>query len=97
MRLVLAVSLFLTGVVAVARAEGPGCTATGGEPSVVSTPGPYGTLPGEIVTLRSAFDGETIQIGVVRPDVPAGVRAPVIALASPYFFGGLGGDLRPCN
>lgn len=49
-----------------------------------SKPGPYEFAPGEIVDLRSDFDGEAIRLGFVRPAVPHGATSPVIVLASPY-------------
>lgn len=48
-------------------------------------PGPFKPLSGEVVELESAVDGVKMQVGIVRPDVPEGVRVPVIAQASPYF------------
>jgi X-Pro dipeptidyl-peptidase len=52
--------------------------------SVVSEKGDFGRLPDEVVEIPSKLDGRPLQIGVVRPDGPAGYRAPVIVLASPY-------------
>jgi predicted acyl esterase len=70
------------------------CYVLGGLPtdtySRVSRAPLYSTLPDEFHDLPSAVDGESIQIGIVRPAVPAGTEVPVIMLASPYF----GPDLR---
>src|SRR5689334_14410737 len=46
--------------------------------SKVSRPKQYDVLPQEIVTLKSKRDGVDIQIGLIRPKVPAGTRVPVI-------------------
>lgn len=47
--------------------------------------GVYKALPAEVVDLPSDVDGELMQVGLVRPDVPEGMRVPVIAAASPYY------------
>jgi X-Pro dipeptidyl-peptidase len=52
--------------------------------SQISTPGQYGVRDAQNVTLTSSFDGENIDMAVVRPDVPEGTRVPVIVVASPY-------------
>src|SRR5919109_1084063 len=38
-----------------------------------------------VLSLPSRIDGTAIQIGLVRPEVPKGVRVPVIVRASPYY------------
>ncbi|HLE47892.1 MAG TPA: CocE/NonD family hydrolase [Candidatus Thermoplasmatota archaeon] len=47
-------------------------------------PGPYKSLPVQVSTFRS-FDGTRIQTALWRPDVPEGVKAPVIIDAGPYY------------
>ena len=47
-------------------------------------PGTLEALADEVVEVPSELDGEPIQIGFVRPDVPEGVRVPVVAHASVY-------------
>ncbi|PKK86130.1 MAG: hypothetical protein CVT48_02390 [Thermoplasmata archaeon HGW-Thermoplasmata-1] len=48
--------------------------------------GLYEMLPGEVVYLKSEqLDGTDIQIGIIKPNVPQGVKIPVIADAGPYF------------
>jgi X-Pro dipeptidyl-peptidase len=65
--------------------------------SAVSHKGPYEILPPEVVEVPSSLDGRPIQIGLVRPKLPAGERAPVIMHASPYFAADLADvDLRTC-
>ena len=76
---------------------GLGCTTGDGSFSRVSTQGPYDALPGELHVLDSDVDGQPIQVGLVRPDVPADLKVPVIAFASPYLFGGLTEDLDDCR
>jgi pyridoxal biosynthesis lyase PdxS len=46
--------------------------------SEVSRPPHYDVLPQEIVSLESRRDGVSIQIGLIRPKVPAGEKVPVI-------------------
>jgi X-Pro dipeptidyl-peptidase len=53
--------------------------------SVVSAPPKYAIGHQQIAQIPSAIDGATIQIGLLRPVVPAGVRVPVIVDASPYY------------
>lgn len=62
----------------------------------VSEPGPYAIGEQEIVTLDSELDGATIQMGIIRPVVPAGVTVPVIATAGPYYHALQTLDLRAC-
>jgi putative CocE/NonD family hydrolase len=47
--------------------------------------GIYTLLPVEVRTFPSVVDGSVIQTAVWRPDVPAGVKVPVIIDAGPYF------------
>lgn len=61
--------------------------------SRVAVDGTLAVLPLEIQEIPSPADGEPIQIGVVRPDVPEGMPVPVIAVASPYFRDLARGDL----
>lgn len=63
----------------------PGTYDTSGLYSRVLAAGTLDVLPDEIVTLASDLDGEPIQIGLLRPDVPDGTRVPVLIHASPYF------------
>lgn len=57
---------------------------TSGPYSRVLASGPYKALPVEITTFK-AFDGTSIQTSVWRPDVPEGVKVPVIMDSGPYF------------
>ncbi|MFN2589719.1 MAG: CocE/NonD family hydrolase [Actinomycetota bacterium] len=57
----------------------------GGDARMLSAPPKYEPMPQQLVELQSAAGGATIQIGLVRPKVPRGVRVPVIVDASPYF------------
>lgn len=99
LRLALAVAALAAAVVgAPARGDGLACDdRTGNRFARVSNPGPYEALPSDVTVLASPVDGTPIQIGVIRPDVPAGIRVPVIVRASPYFFGGPDGDLTTCE
>jgi predicted acyl esterase len=73
----------------------PSCAPEG--ESAVTEQGPHGILPAEVVETPSSLDGRAIQIGIVRPDLPEGVKAPVIMHASPYFAADLKDvDLRTC-
>ncbi|MCA1811772.1 MAG: CocE/NonD family hydrolase [Halobacteriales archaeon] len=62
----------------------PGTYSTKASAKVLQA-GPYAIGGGEVTLLKSQLDGVDIEIGVVRPTVPDGVRVPVIADASPYF------------
>lgn len=74
------------------------CDSSGpGNYSKVSRPPEHGFLPQEVVSIPSALDGVSIQIGLVRPDVPEGMRVPVIVEASPYYHPLQGIDLRTCK
>ena len=76
------------------------CDQGGDDPtsySHVSEPGPYAPLEPEIVDLASDLDGATIQMGLIRPDVPAGTRVPVIVHASVYFHPLQTMDLVACD
>ncbi len=57
----------------------------------------YGFRTPEVEWLSSRVDGAAIQIGVLRPRVPAGRRVPVIVRASPYFHPLHTVDLRKCE
>ncbi len=63
----------------------------------VSETGPYEIGEQEVVELESKLDGVTIQIGLVRPKVPAGTQVPVIANASSYFHPMQTLDQRACR
>ncbi|MEA3165841.1 MAG: X-Pro dipeptidyl-peptidase, partial [Thermoplasmata archaeon] len=52
--------------------------------SHVLAEGPWPVGGGEVTLLASAVDGVDIEVGVVRPEVPAGTRVPVLAVATPY-------------
>jgi putative CocE/NonD family hydrolase len=51
----------------------------------VLVPGPYEILPFEHIFLQSELDGVDIEVGIFRPDVPDGMKAPVILDAGPYY------------
>lgn len=70
-----------------ARAEvQPPCDlGSSGPYSVLSARPRYHALPQRVINLRSHVDGANIQIGLIRPAVPAGVRVPVIVDAGPYY------------
>jgi predicted acyl esterase len=78
----------------VALGEAPSAGAEVVTPCDQGSPGPYSVvsaqpryrpLPQQVVDVRSRVDGANIQIGLIRPDVPAGVRVPVIVDAGPYY------------
>ncbi len=100
MRAVLALSL-LGGVLVLVPAQAQQvtpCDMEGGAPETsVSKKPRYGVLPQEIVHLASRRDGVTIEIGLVRPKVPARTRVPVILDASPYYHAMSTLDLRACR
>ncbi|HVL49814.1 MAG TPA: CocE/NonD family hydrolase [Candidatus Thermoplasmatota archaeon] len=50
----------------------------------VAIPGPFKLAVPEITRHASAYDGASIQIGVVRPEVPNGTKVPIVVFASPY-------------
>jgi X-Pro dipeptidyl-peptidase len=56
-----------------------------GQYSVLSAKPRYRPLPQQVINLRSHVDGANIQIGLIRPDVPRGVKVPVIVDAGPYY------------
>jgi predicted acyl esterase len=61
----------------------------------VLTEGPYKELGFNLHFIPSAIDGADIEIGVWRPDVPAGMKVPVIVDAGPYYgAAGAGMDTR---
>lgn len=62
----------------------PGTYDLKGDFARVVTDGVLDILPQELEVLASEYDGASMEIGVVRPDVPAGTKVPVIAFASPY-------------
>lgn len=89
--------LTMTAVPAAAQVPplAPSCGPEG--ESKVSEPGPYGILPQEVVEVPSSLDGRPIQIGIVRPDLPAGEKAPVLVHTSPYHAADLKEiDIRAC-
>lgn len=63
----------------------------------VSKPAAYQIAPQEFVELSSTFDGARIQMAVLRPEVPAGVKVPVIATAGPYYHALRTLDVRACE
>jgi putative CocE/NonD family hydrolase len=63
----------------------------------VSRPAQHEILPQEVVTIPSELDGVAIQMSIVRPDVPAGTRVPVIVEASVYYHPLQGVDARTCK
>jgi pimeloyl-ACP methyl ester carboxylesterase len=52
--------------------------------SVVVEKGAYGILPVQTLKVAS-FDGTKLSIGIFLPDVPAGVKVPVLMDVGPYF------------
>lgn len=62
--------------------------------SRVLVPGPYEILDAEVVDMPS-FDGTRINMGVFRPDVPEGVKVPVLIDAGPYYLDGDAGSASP--
>jgi X-Pro dipeptidyl-peptidase len=95
-RVLLGAVAALSITAAPAAAQGtPSCMSQGA--SAVSEKGPYEILPQEVVEVPSSVDGRAIQIGIVRPKLPDGVKAPVLMHASPYHFGDLKEvDIRAC-
>ncbi len=91
-------ALFITAAPAAAQVDPVlGVCGPQGE-SAVTKKGPYEILPQEIVEIPASHDGRAIQIGIVRPKLPAGEKAPVIVHASPYHFADLAKvDLRECS
>lgn len=85
LRLVIALAVLLVAPTPPpARAQVNTCSS--GERAHVSVPDryPYGRYT-RALSLASKADGAAIEIGLVRPEVPPGVRVPVIVRASPYF------------
>ena len=73
------------------------CSMNTGD-SEVSEKGSFEIGKAEVVELESEVDGSVIQIGLVRPDAPAGYRSPVIVQASPYILTDLRDvDIKECN
>jgi X-Pro dipeptidyl-peptidase len=92
-------ALLITAAPAAAQSvEGGAAPQCGPEgESKVTRAGAYEMLPQEIVEVPSSVEGRPIQIGIVRPKLPAGEKAPVIVHASPYHAADLKGvDLREC-
>jgi putative CocE/NonD family hydrolase len=74
------------------------CGGTVTSSSRVSSPGPYAIGETEVVELASDVDGTVIQVGVIRPALPDGERAPVIVNAGPYVLSDLRDvDLTTCS
>jgi X-Pro dipeptidyl-peptidase len=93
----IAVAAMFMGAAPAAAQQGvaPSCAPEG--ESAVTDRGPHEILPPEVVEVPSSLDGRAIQIGIVRPKLPDGQRAPVIMHASPYFAADLKEvDLREC-
>ena len=100
---VVVVFVMLVAAMPAARAAQPDfmsraleCRGSSDGASKVSRPGPYDERTVEHVRLASDVDGDSVDIGIVRPVVPDGVLVPVIARGSPYFFGGPAGDPGLC-
>jgi putative CocE/NonD family hydrolase len=68
----------------IGRADDPAYDTRGPRAKVL-TQGPYTALPFERQMLTSTIDGAAIEVGFWRPNVPAGTRVPILAVASPYF------------
>lgn len=68
-----------------------------GSYSKVTKKGPFDIGEQEIVELESDVDGASIQIGLVKPKVPAGKRVPVIVAPSVYYHSLQTMDLRACR
>src|SRR4051812_50037027 len=82
-----------------ARAQSPvfpgNCEDQG--PSKATSPGTFKARPQEVVDIPSKVDGRPLQIGFIRPDAPAGYRAPVVVHAGPYHSRDLkDADLASC-
>ncbi|HLE47495.1 MAG TPA: CocE/NonD family hydrolase [Candidatus Thermoplasmatota archaeon] len=67
------------------KAVFPGQYRFDGNFAQVLAPGPYKVLPQQEVFIKSKIDGKDIQLVNWRPDVPEGMKAPVIIQASPYY------------
>lgn len=65
--------------------------------ATVSRPPRYEIGRQEVLSIPGRIDGAAIQIGIVRPEVPAGTRVPVIVDASPYYHPLQTLDLRACR
>ncbi|MGH2795096.1 MAG: CocE/NonD family hydrolase [Actinomycetota bacterium] len=59
--------------------------------------GSYAIAEQEFVELESEFDGARIQMALLRPVVPEGVKVPVIATAGPYYHALRTLDVRACE
>ena len=100
-RLIATAACLVAGLLVPAAASPAGaqvtrCDQLSDDQSRVNAPRRYGFLPDRVVSLGSDVDGAAIQIGVVRPRVPAGRRVPVILTASPYLHALQTVDLRKC-
>ena len=90
----------LTGVVVAQVVEPCDLGSTGdyrGSYPVLTRQPVYEMVPQEFVELASDFDGARIQMKIVRPLVPAGVKVPVIATAGPYYHALRDLDVRACE
>jgi len=94
------------GGVAVLLVAAPGAQAQDVTPgdcnghgdSAVTEKGPYEIGPQEVVEVPSKLDGRPQQIGIVRPKLPPGVKAPVIVDAGTYHYADLAkADIRSCS
>lgn len=96
---VLAVAAVVVGVppVEVAAQQVTPCDQGNKTYAKVSRAPRYDFLPQEVVSVPSVRDGAAIQIGLVRPKVPEGVRVPVIVDAGPYYHPMQTLDLRACQ
>lgn len=91
------VALTLGAAAAPAVAQTPLLTCSSQGDSAVREQGPYEILPQEVVEIPSSVDGRALQIGIVRPKLPAGEKAPVLVHASAYHQADLAqSDIRAC-
>jgi putative CocE/NonD family hydrolase len=95
--LVMAATLLVVPPAAHAQQVTPCDSGGGGSYAEVSRPPQYDILPQEVVNVPSALDGVPIQMSIVRPDVPAGTKVPVIVEASVYYHPLQGIDARVCK
>jgi X-Pro dipeptidyl-peptidase len=85
------------GLAAPAAAQGVNPTCGPQGESAVSAKGPHEILPQEVVEVPSSVDGRMIQIGIVRPKLPPGEKAPVLVHSSAYHAADLTEvDIRSC-
>ncbi|MDD5503442.1 MAG: CocE/NonD family hydrolase [Candidatus Thermoplasmatota archaeon] len=64
----------------------PGTYDASGDFSFPLDNGNYTALPEEVTYLVSEYDGVDIQLCVIRPNVPEGVKVPVVVDAGPYYY-----------